>query len=455
MHAADGTTSMNADSTEVPFRLSPLQWLICSIAGLGFAFDLYETLILPLILRPVLADLGKLVPGTRGFNLWAGLLLFIPSATAGVVALFGGYLMDLLGRRRILVWSILLYGISGCAAAYCWSLPALLLFRCITLMGVYVEYIAAVAWLAELFLDPKRRESVLGYTQTFFNLGGLMVTGAYFLAVTYAHRLPAISGSHEAWRYTLLTGLIPALPLIIVRPFLPESRIWQEKKALGTLKRPSIAELFSPSLRRTTVVTTFLVACSFALPYGAIQQTVQVIHDLPEVRSLTPRQAEQAVSAVQFFQEIGGGAGRLLLAIVITRVVSQRLLLRTLFGACLVAFSWLYFLGATEHLIQVEIGIVVASLLFNSLHSFWGNFLPRVFPTHLRGTGESFAMNVGGRTIGVTAALITTQLANIMPAQSVGARLAYSAGVVAALACIAGLLASSWLREPVSDLLPD
>jgi MFS family permease len=446
---------MIADSSSDRSRLTPLQWLVCVVAGIGFAFDLYETLILPLILRPALADLGNLARGTQAFNLWAGLLLFIPSATAGIVALFGGYLMDLVGRRRVLVWSILLYGSSACAAAFCRSLPELLLLRCTTLIGIYVEYIAAVAWLAELFKDPRRRESVLGFTQMFFNLGGLMVTGAYFLAVTFAQRLPPISGGHAAWRYTLLTGLIPALPLLLIRPFLPESRIWQEKRLAGTLKRPSIAELFSPALRKTTFVTTFLVACSFALPYGAIQQTVQVIHDLPEVRILTSPQVEKTVSVVQFFQEIGGIAGRLMLAIVITRIVSQRRLLRTLFGACLVGFSWLYFFGATGHLMQVEIGIFAASLLFNALHSFWGNFLPRVLPTHLRGTGESFAMNVGGRTIGVTAALVTTQLANIVPAQSAGARLAYAAGLVAALACGAGLLGSSWLQEPAAGPLPD
>ena len=37
--------------------------------------------------------------------------------------------------------------------------------------------------------------------------------------------------------------------------------------------------------------------------------------------------------------------------------------------------------------------------------SFWGNYLPRVYPTYLRGTGESFAANVGGRMIGTSAAL--------------------------------------------------
>ena len=32
-----------------PMRLTPLQWTICGIAAIGFAFDVYEILVLPLI----------------------------------------------------------------------------------------------------------------------------------------------------------------------------------------------------------------------------------------------------------------------------------------------------------------------------------------------------------------------------------------------------------------------
>src|SRR6202162_2239121 len=245
--------------------LTPIQWLPCVVAALGFAFDLYETLVLPLIVRPALAALGNFNPGSPTYNLWVGLLFHLPLASGGVFGLLGGYLTDLLGRRRVLVWSILLYTFSACAASFALTLPQLLLFRCTTIIGVCVEYVAGVAWVAELFSNPKQRESVLGYTQAAFGFGGLMVTGAYYVAVTHADRFPAIHGGHEAWRYTLLSGLIPAIPLILVRPFLPESPIWREKKSKGTLKRPSIAELFQPALRKTTLVTTLLVACSYAL----------------------------------------------------------------------------------------------------------------------------------------------------------------------------------------------
>jgi MFS family permease len=94
--------------------LTPVQWLICGVAALGFAFDLYETLVLPLIVRPALAALGNFKPGSPRSNLWVGLLFYLPLASGGVFGLLGGYLTDLLGRRRILVWSILLYAFSAC-----------------------------------------------------------------------------------------------------------------------------------------------------------------------------------------------------------------------------------------------------------------------------------------------------------------------------------------------------
>ena len=54
-----------------------------------------------------------------------------------------------------------------------------------------------------------------------------------------------IRNPHGAWRYTLISGVVPAIPLIVIRPFLPESPAWRAKKAAGTLKRPSIRELFA------------------------------------------------------------------------------------------------------------------------------------------------------------------------------------------------------------------
>ena len=201
----------------------------------------------------------------------------------GTFGLLGGYLTDLLGRRRVLVWSILLYAFSAGAAGFSTSPEMLLVLRCTTFIGVCVEFVAAVAWLSELFPDPKQREAVLGYTQAFSSIGGLMVTGAFIFFVRYTKYFPdwmPFEKSTGFWKYTLASGLIPAIPLIVIRPFLPESPAWQAKKAAGTLKRPSFGQLFQPAFRQTTLVTALMFACSYGAAFGAIQLTPQIVPGL-------------------------------------------------------------------------------------------------------------------------------------------------------------------------------
>jgi len=432
-----------------------VQWLICVIAALGFAFDTYELLVLPLIVRPALMEMAKIRPGTPEFNLWVGLLFYIPAVAGGIFGLLGGYLTDRLGRRRVLVWSILIYAFSAMGAGFCTSLTELLILRCTTFIGVCVEFVAAVAWLAELFPDPKQREKVLGYTQAFSSIGGLMVSAAYYLAVTYSASYPAIYGGHQAWRYTLLSGLLPAIPLIAVRPFLPESPLWHEKKAKGTLKRPSFGELFQPAFRKTTWITALMSAFSFGAAFGAIQHIPRIVPGLPEVVHLSRAAQEQAVSKVQFLQEMGGLTGRVILAILAVMIVSRRRLLRVFQVPGLFIVPFVFFYPATHSLAMTQIGIFVAGLLTVAQFSFWGNYLPRVYPTYLRGTGESFAANIGGRMIGTAAALLTTQLANSMPGATAFTQLAYAASAVALLVYAGGFIASFWLPEPQQANLPE
>src|SRR5215471_3970685 len=200
---------------------------------------------LPLVVRPALVELLQVPATSPAINNWSGLLLSLPAVFGGIFGLLGGYLTDRLGRRRVLVYSIVLYAVSALASGYATSVQALLFWRCCTFVGVCVEFVAAVAWLAELFPVPKQREAVVGYTQAFGSIGGVLVTGAYYFIVSHADRFPAVYGAHEPWRYMLMSGVIPALPLIVVRPFLPESPIWRERKEAGTLRRPSLRELFT------------------------------------------------------------------------------------------------------------------------------------------------------------------------------------------------------------------
>ena len=504
--------------------MTPVKWLICTIAAIGFAFDIYELLMLPLIMQPALLSLGNLRPGTPEFNGWVGWMFYLPAVCGGIFGLLGGYLTDWFGRRRVLVWSILLYAGSALTAGFSTSLEMLLLLRCTTFIGVCVEFVAAVAWLAEIFKEPKLKEKVLGWTQAFSSLGGVMVTTAYYYCVQNADNLPAIHGGHDPWRYTLISGVVPALPLILIRPFLPESPAWAEKKAAGTLRRPSIGELFQPALLRTTVTSALIMACGYGAAFGAIQHIPRIVPDmpqvvaesratmrshLPEVTALPPDQIgpamrqlaeaarrpppqqpeavraipqlaalpvesqeaiirklpaaaaevrkkrETAVSGTQFYQEMGGLLGRVILAVLAVVVVSRRTLLRIFQVPGLILIPLVFLFLGRGDIGQFRWGVALAGLLTVAQFSFWGNYLPRVYPVHLRGTGESFAANIGGRLVGTSMALVTTNLANSMPGEAAGQQLAVAAGVVAGAVYLVGFIASFWLREPVEGEHPD
>src|SRR5678815_2527857 len=113
-------------------KLTPVQWVICVVAVIGFAFDTYEILMLPLVVRDAIRELTGAVPGTPAFQQWQGRLFYYPAIAGAIFGLLGGYLTDLLGRRRVLTFSIILYAFSAFAAGFSTSLPMLLVLRCTT-----------------------------------------------------------------------------------------------------------------------------------------------------------------------------------------------------------------------------------------------------------------------------------------------------------------------------------
>lgn len=500
-------------------RLTGTQWLICVIAAIGFAFDIYELLMMPLVLRPAMQELAKLTPADKtNWFFWSTIIFYVPAVCGGIFGLLGGYLTDRLGRRRVLTGSILLYAFSAFAAGFSTSLPMFVFFRTTTFIGVCIEFVAAVAWLAELFDDPHQREKVLGYTQAYSSIGGLLVAFANGLILIYRDKLPEIhlpsfldflgeiKESHAAWRYTLMSGLIPAIPLLVIRPFLPESPKWVEKSRAGTLRRPSVAALFSADLRRTTLITTAMFACSYGVAFGAIQQMPLIVAGIDAVQQEIGKKSAAAKDAVMEkepdkektqekakaaagkvagdvrqekaaeytkAQELGGLLGRFVLAAVIVFFASRRTLLRAFLipGLILTPLIFVGFAVGKEttfftmdisripgfHDFSISllgIGIFVAGFFTVAQFSFWGNYLPAVYPLHLRGTGESFAANIGGRMIGTAFFGVTQFLATLpfVPGSSESAKIAYSAAGVAATLILLNLILSCFLPEPKGDL---
>jgi MFS family permease len=549
-----------------PTRLTPVQWLVCAIAAIGFLFDTYELLMTPLVGVPAIAELLQLPPNNPGVTVWTGRLLWMSALCGGVFGLLGGWLIDRFGRKRIMALSIFVYSLSPVAAGLSTSLGAFIFFRCATFIGVCVEFVAAITWLAELFPDAKRKKIVLGTTQAFASVGGLFVTGVNAWIVARANTLPAlplpeIFNAHATWRYALFTGLAPAILIAFLLPFVPESQIWREKRQTGTLKRPSFSELFAPQLRQITLVTALLSACAYAAAFGALQLTPlriapglpelaeqrkalkplrdeatklnaqlssvmpayrEAVKDVPGFSSVAAERARTRIAQrnarkadnkpelarlaanfgtletnlvlltitqpearktllererilklladnrdasepfdnavkergniIQTYQESGGLVGRIILAILLVTAISHRALLRLFVipGLALLPVTyWVLYHQSGE---AMQWGIFFCGLMVVAQFSYFGEYLPKAFPLHLRGTGGSFATNVGGRMLGTSAAFLTTNLiAPLLGAKSTFGSVAIAAGLVGTAVFAIALVATFLLPEPHSE----
>src|SRR4051812_17628390 len=549
-----------------PRGLSLTQWLILAVASIGFLFDTYELLMTPLVGVPAIAELLKLPPNHPEVTAWMGRMLWMTALCGGIFGLIGGWLIDRFGRKRILALSIFVYALSPFAAAYSTTLSAFVFFRCTTFIGVCVEFVAAITWLAELF--PQKREKVLGWTQAFASLGGVLVTSVAVWINSHSGTLPVLSlpeafNAHAPWRYLLMTGLLPAIPIALMLPFVPESQIWKEKRQAGTLERPSFGELFAPKLRRTTLVTAALSACAYAAAFGALQITTRsIVPGLPELKqqraelaplrgeaaklnaeldkvmptfqqatrdipgldnvaaeraknriafraamkagnsnvvanlaanfkqlgtkldeltaskpeakqSVTNREAilralgdnrekqlplQSAINArgehVQFWQEIGGLVGRILLALLVVIVASSRALLRVFVIPGLIAVPVTYFALYHQSTALFTAGVFCCGLLVVGQFSYFGEYLPKAFPLHLRGTGGSFATNVGGRMLGTSGAFLTTNvIAPMLSKQPTADHYAMAAGIVGVSVFLLALILSAALPEPTKETI--
>ncbi len=558
--------------------LSLTHWLVILIAAIGFAFDTYELLMFPLIGGPAVAELLQLPANNPVVTEWLGKMLWITALCGGVFGLLGGWLTDRFGRKTVLAASIALYSLSPAAAAMSTTIEQFVFFRSATFVGVCVEFVAAITWLAELFPDKKQREKALGWTQAFASIGGLMVTGVNVWIIAHANSLPALPlaepfNAHASWRYLLLTGLLPAIPIALLLPFVPESQVWLERRKSGKLRRPSFGELFSPALRRTTLVTAALSACAYAAAFGALQLTpTRIVPGLPdlaeqrqalkplqdEARSLNlqllqtnlpaftaatadvsglkelsgkraktrqgitatrraidnPKTAEEekakllsqlgsqtnALAAldqelatltsskpeakkavlerektlgqlaanrakqepvddivkkrgntVQLWQELGGLLGRIALALLVVTAIARGTLLRLFIGPGILLFAITYVDFFRNRPEFFQWGIALCGFMTVAQFSYMGEFLPKVFPLHLRATGGSFATNVGGRMIGTSAAFLTTSFVAPMLPGSTFEQVALGAAIVGTTVFVIGFCLSFLLPKPGAE----
>lgn len=187
-------------------------WLLSSMGIFLDGFDLFIlSIALPLI-----------IPYFGATPLEAGLIG--ASATIGAIfgSIFGGYLTDKYGRKKIFLLDLGIFVISAILCGMAWSINSLILFRFILGVGVGADYPICASYVSEFM--PKKIRGRLLISSFAFQAVGIFAAAAVGLLILLLYP------TELSWRMMLLVGAIPATLILVARRDIPESPRWHMKR---------------------------------------------------------------------------------------------------------------------------------------------------------------------------------------------------------------------------------
>jgi MFS transporter, SHS family, sialic acid transporter len=377
-------------------------WMALAAALLGWMFDGFEQGVFPLVARPALIDLLGLTDDARraadptaneatkneakqridaAFGPWYGGITaaFLVGAACG--GWFFGWLGDRAGRVRAMVYSVLTYalftGLCGLAQSP-WHLAGL---RFLSALGMGGEWALGVALVMECW--PERSRPLLaGLIGASANVG-FILTGLLATAV----QAGGLSMSGGGWRWLLAACAFPALLTFFLRTYVPESQEW--KAAASSGPRARVADIFTPAIRSRTLIGTALACIALVGTWGSVQT-------IPSwVRQATSD--PQAANNTQMCSGLGAVIGCIVGALAAGRLGRRRTYFCMCIGSLLVC-TYLFRWQMPERPIVDGWFLAVVTLTGALTASFYGwlpLYLPELFPTRIRATGQGFSYNAG------------------------------------------------------------
>lgn len=267
--------ALSREDADAPWYagLTPRHWRILWGSYLGWIFDGYEAVALVYALRPALGTL--LTPEqaqTPAF--YVGAAIGITLLGWGIGGLMGGIAADYIGRKRMMMLSILGYAIFTGLTAFAGSFTQLAVLRFITGLAIGSEWSTGIALVAETWPNRARAKGC-GFLQSGF--GG----GAVLAAIVWAVLAATDPLGKDSWRILFALGALPAFVCLYLRRALEESEQWMQALkdrrwaataegapvAKKDAQRPfTLAEIFrEPESRRRVLLAT---AMSFATTVG-------------------------------------------------------------------------------------------------------------------------------------------------------------------------------------------
>lgn len=355
---------MRADPTRRPEKLSKPQRSAFISALAGWVFDYYEVFLLTILVVPMAAELGLSTGQVAGIF---SLQLFC-MAVGGVGF---GYLADRIGRRDVLMWTIIIYCVATFLRGFVPDYTVLMILTAVAALGIGGEYGVGQTLVAELV--PRRRRGWWG---------GLLYGGIY-VGIMLAAIVGGQVTPEVGWRWTFILSGIPVLVAIYVRKVAPESEVWEQGRR--TSGEPDL---------RLLARRAFLAPLVLCLGAG----TLQFFGYYGITTFLPTYLAQQGFDAAKaswwlFFSGVAGLVGCVLAAHLSDRW-GRRPTLSLLAGTAAVS-GVVLFLCWGSLLTSAWILVPFFFLYFGSNGAtVFGSLFSEMFPTELRSTGVSAALQV-------------------------------------------------------------
>jgi SHS family lactate transporter-like MFS transporter len=228
---------------------------------LGYMFDGWDLLVISFTLFAIAQTFN--VPTTTISP--AVTLSLIGSVIGGI---FFGWMADKVGRRKTLMITIIVFGITTFFTALAQSVFELMILRFIAGLGVGGEWGIGYSMLNEAW-PSKTRGISGGILQSMFVVGSLAASATSGLALS-------TFGLSEGWRISFIIAGLASLFSIYVRFGMPESKVWlqlQELKSKGMLPkgyqlRNPLREIFSRDVRKYTLFGSVMASAYLFFAYS-------------------------------------------------------------------------------------------------------------------------------------------------------------------------------------------
>jgi putative MFS transporter len=388
-------------------KLTVNQWKIIATAGVGDMLDFFDFFLIGYVLAFILKE-WHLTYGQSA--------LILISAGLGAVpgAFFWGWMGDLIGRRRVFILTALnvafATGVMYFTPGQDGWVPGwlfLMFFRFFVGFG-NAGLIAVDIPLVQEFVPTYKRGWVAGLTTVLLPAGNVMgaISGA-FLA------------PHIGWRGLFLVGLCPALLVLMIRYWIPESprflmrmgRFDEARKALAWALKCDPRDIELPvetpaEIERTSWLELFryprsmIAACAVALSQtGGVGILMWITALFVMILKITPAEA----SYLMIWVGVLGIGGR-----VVASWMSDTFGRR--WSGFVIGAGGAICMALAGYLHDVYVGTVSVFFVLIMAQRFFGDasyaiigpYIAEVWPNRLRASGMGFSYGIGnlGKIIG-------------------------------------------------------